>query len=115
MDNFGVKCLNQEDADHLVSSIKEKYHATVDWKGTKYCGITLEWNYPEWWLDISVPGYVGKGLKKLKHPTPSKPEHSPHHHVKIKYRVEGQLVPEADTSPVHTSGSGHIPLVQQNS
>eukprot|EP00957_Ditylum_brightwellii_P209955 15364419-Ditylum_brightwellii.AAC.2 len=88
-----------DDADHLITSIKEKYCATVDWKGTQYCGIALEWNYPERWLDILVPGYVSKGLKKLKHPKPSKPEHSLHRHVKIKYGREGQLVPAADTLP----------------
>eukprot|EP00957_Ditylum_brightwellii_P137776 10503239-Ditylum_brightwellii.AAC.1 len=61
VDKFGVKYLNQKDAGHLVNSIKDKYCATVDWKGTKCCCIMLDWNHPEWWLDISVPGYVGKG------------------------------------------------------
>eukprot|EP00957_Ditylum_brightwellii_P074011 5623870-Ditylum_brightwellii.AAC.1 len=91
--------MNQADADHLINSIKEKYRATVDWRGSKYCGISLEWNYQEKWVDISVPGYVMKGLTKLKHPRPTKPKYSPHCHVKITYGPEGQLVPEKDTSP----------------
>eukprot|EP00957_Ditylum_brightwellii_P211491 15366227-Ditylum_brightwellii.AAC.1 len=40
-----------------------------------------------------------KALTKLKHPCPKKPEYSPHHHVKITYGPEGQLVPEKDASP----------------
>eukprot|EP00957_Ditylum_brightwellii_P046485 3527710-Ditylum_brightwellii.AAC.1 len=99
VDDFGVKYLTQEDANHLIQSAKAKYRATVDWKGTKYCGITLEWHYDKKYVDISVPGYVKKGLTKLKHPTPTKQEYLPHRHVKIKYGPEGQMVPEKDISP----------------
>eukprot|EP00957_Ditylum_brightwellii_P132651 10115495-Ditylum_brightwellii.AAC.1 len=36
---------------------------------------------------------------KLHHPTPKKPEHFPHRHIKIKYGPEDQLVPARDSSP----------------
>eukprot|EP00957_Ditylum_brightwellii_P125297 9550342-Ditylum_brightwellii.AAC.1 len=91
--------MSQADTDHLINSIKEKYRVTVDWRGLKYCGISLEWNCQKEWVDISVPGYVMKSLTKLKHLCTTKPEYSPHRHVKITYGPEGQLVPEKDTSP----------------
>eukprot|EP00957_Ditylum_brightwellii_P096430 7344296-Ditylum_brightwellii.AAC.1 len=40
-----------------------------------------------------------KGLTKLKHPCPRKPEYSLHWHIKITYGPKGQLVSEKDTSP----------------
>eukprot|EP00957_Ditylum_brightwellii_P189305 14408882-Ditylum_brightwellii.AAC.1 len=80
VDDFGVKYMCQEDANHLINSIKNNYRATVDWSGSKYCGIILDWNYPEKWLNIAVPGYVMKALLKLCHPMPKQPEHSPHWH-----------------------------------
>eukprot|EP00957_Ditylum_brightwellii_P023507 1773745-Ditylum_brightwellii.AAC.1 len=67
----------QEDANHLNNSIKTNYRATVDWSGTKYCGITLDLNYPKKWVDISATGYKAKALKKLCHPKPKKPKYSP--------------------------------------
>ena len=42
VDNFGVKYIDKNDVDHLISSIKSNYELTVDWKGNLYCGITLD-------------------------------------------------------------------------
>eukprot|EP00957_Ditylum_brightwellii_P113022 8618552-Ditylum_brightwellii.AAC.1 len=109
VDYFGVKYMCQEDVNHLIKSIKINYRATVDWLGTKYCGVTLDWNYPERWVDISISGYTEKALQKLCHPKPQKPQHSPHRHIKIKYGPEGQLVPKQDSSSlVPTETIGHI-------
>ena len=47
-----------------------------------------------------VPKYVTKALVKLGHKASTKPEHSPHCHVKIKYGKEGQLVPPPDETPL---------------
>eukprot|EP00957_Ditylum_brightwellii_P048990 3717062-Ditylum_brightwellii.AAC.1 len=100
VDNFGVKYITQDDADHLVDSIQQHYSATVDWKGKTYCGLSLEWNYKDRYVDIAVPKYVTKALVKLGHKAPTKPKHSPHRHVKIKYDTEGQLVPPPDETPL---------------
>ena len=43
-----------------------------DWEGALYCGITLEWNYNERWLDISMPGYIKKVLQKYLHESPTR-------------------------------------------
>jgi hypothetical protein len=42
VDDFGVKFVNKEDVDHLISSIKKTYTLTEDWMGNLYCGINLE-------------------------------------------------------------------------
>jgi len=45
VDNFGIKYVGNELADHLIKCLKEKYKLTEDWTGDLYCGITLKWNY----------------------------------------------------------------------
>ena len=68
VDDFGVKYEGKENAEHLINAIKsEGYKLSIDWEGTKYCGITLKWNYDLRTLTISMPGYVQKMLLRFKH------------------------------------------------
>ena len=61
VDDFGVKYVGEENAKHLIKAIKDEgYKLEVDWSGTRYCGITLDWDYDERTLVISMPGYVQK-------------------------------------------------------
>jgi len=48
-----------------------------------------------------MPGYVDKILKRLKHPTPTSPQYSPHEHFPIKYGSKGkrQYATAPDSSP----------------
>ena len=43
---------------HLIHALQEKYYITQDWTGSLYSGITLNWEYKEGILDISMSGYV---------------------------------------------------------
>jgi hypothetical protein len=43
VDDFGIKYVGQEHADHLFKALRKLYTITVDWTGTKYCGLTLAW------------------------------------------------------------------------
>ena len=45
VDEFGVKYVHKDDADHLANSLKNAYKLAEDWIGSLYCGITLKWNY----------------------------------------------------------------------
>ncbi len=67
VDDFGVKYVGKEHADHLISCLKKDYKLTKDWAGDFYCGISLKWNYARWWLDILMPGYIKKQLLKYEH------------------------------------------------
>ena len=44
-DNFGVKLIRKQHAIHIVDTLKEWYKVSEDWDGTRYCGITIEWDY----------------------------------------------------------------------
>ena len=65
VDDFGVKYVHKDDADHLANSLKNAYKISKDWTGGLYCGITLKWNYNrrDTGLEISMPGYIEKTLQ----------------------------------------------------
>jgi len=68
VDDFGVKYVGKEHADHSISCLKtETYKRTEDWAGGFYCGISLRWDYAKQWLDTAMPGYIKKQLLKYEH------------------------------------------------
>ena len=40
VDNFGVKYVSEEHANHLKRALEEHYKLTCDWTGTQYIGIS---------------------------------------------------------------------------
>eukprot|EP00957_Ditylum_brightwellii_P009045 683598-Ditylum_brightwellii.AAC.1 len=70
VDDFGVKFLNNEDADHLIATLKQYHNISINWDGCKYCGLTFEWSYDGKYVDVSVPLYVPQELTKYQHPPP---------------------------------------------
>jgi hypothetical protein len=77
VDDFGVKYVNKNDAQHLLDAIKANYPVKADWTGSKYIGIDLEWRYEQGEVKTSMKGYVPKGLKEFQHPPPRKPVNGP--------------------------------------
>jgi hypothetical protein len=71
----------------------------VDISGSTYLGLQLDWNYKAGLVDISMPGYVAKALQRFEHPTPSRPQLSPHATNPIQFGVRSQLTETPDTSP----------------
>ena len=58
VDDFGVKYYNRKDVVQLLQAIGKLYKYTTDWTGTKYCGMTFDWDYDNKYVDVSMPGYV---------------------------------------------------------
>jgi hypothetical protein len=44
VDDFGVKYVGKQHADHLMNALQENYEVSEDWEGKLYCGITLNWD-----------------------------------------------------------------------
>ena len=97
IDDFGVKYFTKEDMHHLIQTLQTYYQITVDWAGTDYCGLSIEWDYDAGHVDISMPNYAIKALKKLNHPPPKKPQHAPHKWTIPSYDNSPQLA-QTDTS-----------------
>ena len=57
------------------------------------------------YVDVSMPGYVRKTLKRLQHVPKTYPQYSPHAHVPIQYATKHtrQYATAPDDSPLLTS------------
>jgi hypothetical protein len=99
VDDFGVKYVGREHAEHLMACIKKNYNTSSDWNGTAYCGLTLDWNYKDRTVDLSMPVYTKAALHKYQHPSPARPEHAPHMWNPPIYGAKTQFVSETTPSP----------------
>jgi hypothetical protein len=98
VDDFGVKYIGKEHIMHLISVLKAHYKVKEDWEGTRYLGITMDWDYKNHQVHLSMPEYVECALAQLGHPVPKKPQHQPHQHTIPTYRATVQYAKLEDTS-----------------
>ena len=109
VDDFGVKYVGKENADHLIDALNSKYKITTDWDGRLYCGIQLDWNYDARWVDLSMPDYIKEMRHKFQHSTPSRLEHAPYRWNRPTYGPGPQLTePEDDSPPLDAKGINEI-------
>ncbi len=97
VDDFGIKATSINHITHLKQALEEHYSVAMEWNGLLFCGINLDWNYPERLVMLNMPNYVPKALLKFHHPTPAFPQHQPYKHVPIQYGAKIQQV-AIDTS-----------------
>ena len=95
-----MKYVGKEHAEHLVSVLKEHYGIDTDWEGTRYVGLTIDWDYVERKVHLSMPGYIEKALLRFAHPPPNKPQHQPHPSADKKYGETIQYAKTPDDSPL---------------
>ena len=63
VDDFGVKYVGEKHALHLKQTLEENYKITTEWDGTRYIGITIDWDYRQRQVHLSLTGYTNKALK----------------------------------------------------
>ncbi len=73
--NFAVKYTNEQDAEHLISMLKQDYDNTIDQEVTKYIGLTIEWDFENNQVHTHMPWYLDKALICFKHKAPKKKQH----------------------------------------
>jgi hypothetical protein len=56
VDDFAVKYVGKQHADHLRKAMSKTYELTTDWAATVYSGMTLKWDYKNRTFDISMSG-----------------------------------------------------------
>ena len=99
VDDFGVKYVGEEHAQHLKSTLEAHYKLTTDWTGERYIGINLLWDYKKRCVHLSMPGYVAKALRQFGHVKPKQPQHSPYPCAPIDYGAKRQYATEASSAP----------------
>ena len=73
------------------------FQVYFDYTGEVYCGLKLLWNYDEGHVDVFMPDFVVKKLRKFQHLT-TKPQHAPHRWKPPTYGAKQQLKPLLDVS-----------------
>ena len=99
VDDFGVKYIGKEHAQHLFKTIQQHYPVTPEWKGKRYIGITLDWDYKKRQVHLSMPGYVKKALKQFEHLEPTKRQNAPFPHTPTNYGATKQYDKGESTAP----------------
>jgi Reverse transcriptase (RNA-dependent DNA polymerase) len=111
VDDFLIHHIGDDNLQHLEDTLRKHYTITVDKHATKFCGMTLEWNYQEGHVTLSMPGYVEKALQRFTHQAPVKPQHAPHQWTAPNYGAKIQYTePEDESLPLDAKG---ITLLQQ--
>ena len=54
VDDFGVQYTNKADVEHLITSLRKLYELHIDWTGSMYLGISLDWDYKYRTVDLSM-------------------------------------------------------------
>ena len=55
VNDFGVKYFGRDTADHLVQALKKIYTISLDWTGSLYWGLNINWDYDKRICDIYMP------------------------------------------------------------
>ena len=96
VDDFAICYTKWDDADHLLNALHEHYQITEDWATTQYCGLTLQWDYTQHTVDLSMPGYIEHALMRFRHLHPKHPKHAPHTWQHPTYGAKIQYAPAPD-------------------
>ena len=99
VDDFGVKYVGKEHALHLKQTLEENYKVTTDWDGTRYTGIKLDWDYKKKQVNLFLPGYTEKALKKFNH-TKKKNQNQPYPNATIIYGAKKKYATQPSTAPL---------------
>lgn len=100
VDDFGIKYTNEEDVQHLIRIIREKYTFKVDFEAKQYIGIHLKWNYEKRELICSIKGYVKQALIKLKQIASTQHQAAPSKVKRLNYCAKTQYVDNNETRPL---------------
>ena len=94
-----MKYVGEEHAKHLLQTLNKTYKTSSEWEGKRYIGLTLEWDYINRFLHVSMPGYCDKACQRFQHTRPTKPQHQPYPHVEPTYGAKQQFAQDDDQSP----------------
>jgi hypothetical protein len=100
VNNFGVKYIGEEHAQHLLQTVQKYYRCSFEPEGERYCGLTIKWDYLGKKVHIAMPFYLENSLKRFQHPPPIVPQDQPHPHAKKQYGAKVQHAKPHDDTPL---------------
>ncbi len=108
MDDFGVKYINKDNVGHLISNLSQDYTINTDWEGMRYLGLTLDWDYSQCKVHLSIPEYIENALIRFGHKKPDKPQMQSYPHTTPTYGATIQYAKAVDTSPAATKAEEKV-------
>lgn len=112
VDDFGIKYTELADLEHLQGVLSKEYVLKTDMTGGKYCGVTFEWDYENGTVDLSMPGYIERFLRRFAHAMPQHPERAPHEWAKPNYGAKVQYADTTDPNDTEV-GQAEQQLIQE--
>ena len=100
VDDFGVKYVGREHAQHIMDKLQANYTISQDWEVTRYLGIDLDWDYCNKRVHLLMLSYIADTLKRFHHKPHKKSQDQPHPHVQPNYGAKAQYTDNPDTSPL---------------
>jgi hypothetical protein len=108
VDNFGVKYIGKENAQHLLDTVQQFYKCLCNWDGKQYCGLTIKWDYNGGKIHLLMPNYVNKALAQFQHTPPQTRQDQPYPHVKPTYGAKKQYSQVEDNTNLDKAGKKFI-------
>ena len=99
VDDFGVKYVGKHNAKHLMSVLGDHYEISHNWKGKRYLGIYLDWDYGHRKVHLSMLLYVTDTLTRFRQQNPQNLQHQLYPHIRPTYGAKAQYMEDADVSP----------------
>ena len=65
-----------------MNALTDLYQITSGWSGTKFCGLTIDWDYKARTIDISILGYVESVIHEFQNESQIGSQDSPHARIK---------------------------------
>ena len=100
VNNFLIQYTDLRNAHHLINALQHKYDITIDWDATTYIGISLQWDYKQCTVQLSMPKYIPAALERIRHIFNGKPEHPPANHTPINYGAKVQYAEPKNFLPI---------------
>ena len=109
---FGVKYVGKKHSHHLMSALNYNYTINHDLKGSKYVGITLDWDYDGRKVHLLMTGYISEAVIHFRHKIPTKRQDSPYLFAPVKYGKKTQNTKAPDYTPLlDNKGKNYIQCV----
>ena len=86
MDDFGVKYVRRQHAEHIITWIQFFYPESVDWTGELYCGVSLDCNHKNKHVTLFITIFVEVAMNECQHKIQQEPII---HHTNGKYQITG--------------------------
>jgi hypothetical protein len=100
VDDFAVKYVAKQHAEHLRNALLRTYELTTDWTATVYSSMTLKWDYKNRTCNISMPSNLSNVLSKFQHDAPNHPQHTPSRYITPIYGAQTQYAMKYETPPL---------------